>query len=265
MKKVLGIIVAMVLFAAGVSAQAQIWKNGGTLKIGHRGARALVDENTLESLKQAIEIGVDTVEFDIQRTKDGVFVVIHDPTVDRTLNGKGLVSSMTLAEFKQLKTASGFTPPTLEEVFQYLKPLSVGIILDIKVNDSKCIPAVYAVVDKYGLVNRTVFETTSPKVGKAIEEFKPELVSAIYPAWPPSALMIAKKYKMDCISIYYPFASHLYRKMAEKQGIKFVVWTVNKPKTIDRFENKLKVDGIMTDDPNLFKAAPEKKCSACQK
>jgi len=76
--------------------------------------------------------------------------------------------------------------------------------------------------------------------------------------------MIAKKYKMDCVSIYYPFASKLYKKMAEKDGVKFVVWTVNKPKTIERFE-KMGVDGIMTDDPNLFKSAPAKNCSACQK
>ena len=264
MKKVFSIVALLVLLAAGLSAQAQVWKQGETLRIGHRGTRALVDENTLESMKKAIEIGVDDVEFDIQRTKDGIFVVMHDPTVDRTTNGHGAISSMTLAEFQALKTTSGYTPPTLEQVLAYLKTTNAGIILDIKYPDPKCIPDVYAIVDKFGLVSRTVFETTSPKVGKAIEEFKPELVSAIYPAWPPSALMTAKKYKMDCVSIYYPFASKLYLKMAQKHGIKFVVWTVDKAKTIERFE-KMGVDGIMTDDPNLFKQVSGTKCKSCGK
>jgi glycerophosphoryl diester phosphodiesterase len=264
MKKLLSIIAFLAIIFAGFSANAQVWKQGETLRIGHRGARALVDENTMESLKKAIEIGVDDVEFDIQRTKDNVFVVMHDPTVDRTTNGKGLISGMTLAEFSALKTTSGYTAPTLDQVLAYLKTTKVGIILDIKVYDVKCIPDVYAAVDKYGLVSRTVFETTSPKMGKAIEEFKPELVSAIYPAWPPSALMTAKKYKMDCISIYYPFASSLYNKMAQKHGIKFVVWTVDDAKKIEKFE-KMGVDGVMTDDPNLFKQVSAPKCKACGK
>jgi glycerophosphoryl diester phosphodiesterase len=239
----------------GFSAQAQVWKQSTTLRIGHRGARGLVDENTLESFKKAIEIGVDDVEFDIQRTKDGVFVIMHDQTVDRTTDGHGAIKDMTVAEFKKLKTKSGFTPPTLEETLAYLKTTNVGVILDIKYPDPKCIPAVYALVEKYGLVSRTVFETSYPKVGEAIEKFNPDLVSALYPAWPPSALYYAKKYKMDCVSIYYPFATPLYRKLAEKNGFKFVVWTVDKEKQIKYFENKLHVDGIMTDDPNLFKSA----------
>ena len=74
--RTLGILLAALVMGVGLSANAQIWKEGQTLRIGHRGARGLVDENTMESFKKAIEIGVDDIEFDIQRTKDGVFVVI---------------------------------------------------------------------------------------------------------------------------------------------------------------------------------------------
>jgi len=259
-----GMVLAALLLAAGFSANAQIWKQSTCLRIGHRGARGLVNENTMESLLKAIELGVDDVEFDLQRTRDNVFVIMHDPTVERTTDGQGAVSGMTLAEFKQLKSKSGYSIPTLEEVLQVLKPLKVGIILDIKVTDPKCVPAVYALVDKYGMVPRTVFETSYPKVAKAIEEFNPELVSAIYPAWPPSAVYYAKKYKMDCVSLYYPFANPLEVRRARKAGFKVVVWTVDKANQIKYFENKLKVDGIMTDDPNLFKAA-ESGCKCGKK
>ncbi len=244
----LGLAVLLVAF----NLRAGLWKSSGTLHIGHRGARALVDENTLESLLKAVELGVDMVEFDIQRTRDGVYVLMHDPTVDRTTNGSGRVDEMTLKEFKKLKTKSGYTPPTLEEVFQALKPLGVSMILDIKVKDPDCIPDIYQLVEKYGLGDRVVYESSYPKIAKAIEKFKPELVSAIYPAWPRSAFWFAQAYGLDCVSLYWPFAGPLYVKIAQDNGYKVMVWTINKKKWIKWFENKLKVDGIMTDDPRLF-------------
>jgi glycerophosphoryl diester phosphodiesterase len=249
MKRVVLVLLALVL-SAGI-ASAQVCEHQKTLKIGHRGARALVDENTMESLMKGVELGVDSVEFDIQRTKDGVFVLMHDPKVDRTTDGKGLVSSMTLAEVKKLKTKSGYTLPTLEEVLAALKPTKVGIILDIKLNDPKSIPDVYALVEKYGLVERTVFETSSPKVAKAIEKFNPELVSAIYPVLQFLANFYAEKYNIDIISLNYNFANPHEIKMAHKNNRKIVVWTVDDAAKIVKFQ-KAKVDGIMTDDPNLF-------------
>jgi len=217
----LGLAVLLVAF----NLRAGLWKSSGTLHIGHRGARALVDENTLESLLKAVELGVDMVEFDIQRTRDGVY---------------------------KLRTKSGYTPPTLEEVFQALKPLGVSMILDIKVKDPDCIPDIYQLVEKYGLGDRVVYESSYPKIAKAIEKFKPELVSAIYPAWPRSAFWFAQAYGLDCISLYWPFAGPLYVKIAQDNGYKVMVWTINKKKWIKWFESKLKVDGIMTDDPRLF-------------
>jgi len=57
---------------------------------------------------------------------------------------------------------------------------------------------------------------------------------------------------LDCVSLYWPFAGPLYVKIAQDNGYKVMVWTINKKKWIKWFENKLKVDGIMTDDPRLF-------------
>jgi len=259
MKKIIVLICALVL-TAGFSAQARVWQEGKCLKIGHRGTRALVDENTLESIKKAVEMGVDAVEFDIQRTKDGVYVIMHDETVDRTTNGSGRVDEMTLEEFQKLKTASGYTPPTLEAVLEYLKTTDVGIIMDIKCKKPDAIPDIYAIVERLGLSERVVYETSYPKVAKAIEEFNPELISAIYPAWPPSAFSYAKKYKLDCVSLYYPFANKLAVDKARKNGYKIVVWTVNKPKLIQKFRDDLKVDGIMTDDPGQFNAGTNDSC-----
>ncbi|MEM3174237.1 MAG: glycerophosphodiester phosphodiesterase family protein, partial [Candidatus Bathyarchaeia archaeon] len=65
------------------------------LKIGHRGAKAYEPENTIRSFKRALELGVNAIELDVRRTKDGELVVIHDAEVDRTTSGKGLVSELT--------------------------------------------------------------------------------------------------------------------------------------------------------------------------
>lgn len=90
------------------------------LKIGHRGARAYEPENTLRSYKKAIELGVDAVELDVRKTKDNEIVVIHDPDVDKTTDGKGLFSELTLNEIKHLNTEKGEKIPALEEALDFI-------------------------------------------------------------------------------------------------------------------------------------------------
>ena len=68
----------------------------------HRGAMSTHPENTLTALEEAVRLGAHMIEFDIQLTKDGALVLMHDSTVDRTTNGKGKVSDLTLAEIKAL-------------------------------------------------------------------------------------------------------------------------------------------------------------------
>ncbi|MBM6615929.1 glycerophosphodiester phosphodiesterase [Desemzia sp. RIT804] len=103
------------------------------LIIGHRGASGYAPEHTIEAYRLAEEMGADYVEIDLQQTKDGELVAMHDETVDRTTNSQGLVNSYTLAELKLLDAGSwfnekfpekaagsyeGLTVPTLREVFE---------------------------------------------------------------------------------------------------------------------------------------------------
>ena len=69
--------------------------------IGHRGAAGLAPENTLKSIRVAVELGVEYVEFDVRRTRDGFPVVVHDQTVDRTTNGSGAVQELDLAAIRK--------------------------------------------------------------------------------------------------------------------------------------------------------------------
>ena len=74
----------------------------------HRGASAYAPENTLEAFRLAMEQGADGIELDVQLTKDGELVVIHDETIDRVSNGKGAVRDYTLEELKSFSVSNHF-------------------------------------------------------------------------------------------------------------------------------------------------------------
>ncbi|HKF73442.1 MAG TPA: glycerophosphodiester phosphodiesterase [Stellaceae bacterium] len=107
--------------------------------IGHRGACGLAPENTVASFCKAAELGVRWVEFDVHLSADGVPVVIHDDTVNRTTSGRGRVASLTLAELRALDAGTWFQPrfhgervPTLEEIVALLGKLGLGAVVEIK-------------------------------------------------------------------------------------------------------------------------------------
>ena len=107
--------------------------------IAHRGAMMLAPENTLASQRLAYELGADTVECDIRISSDGVPVIMHDPTLDRTTSGTGPVGSRTLQELKQLDAGFRFGPqfageriPTLAEMLEVAKTSNRQLLLDIK-------------------------------------------------------------------------------------------------------------------------------------
>ena len=90
------------------------------IKIGHRGAKGFIAENTLESFQKALDLGVDAVELDVHLCASGELVVFHDFTVDRMTNGSGEVHKMTLSELKALKVSNQYEIPTLTEVFDLI-------------------------------------------------------------------------------------------------------------------------------------------------
>ncbi len=108
----------------------------------HRGCSQNYPENTLTSFEKAIQIkGLTGIELDIQLTKDGHMVVIHDEKVDRTTNGRGEVRNYALSELKKLKINAGEgrfeQVPTIDEVFDLLeKSLKSGLKLNIELKNS---------------------------------------------------------------------------------------------------------------------------------
>ncbi|WP_029010749.1 glycerophosphoryl diester phosphodiesterase [Azospirillum halopraeferens] len=107
--------------------------------IGHRGAKESAPENTLASVREAARQGAPWVEVDTMLTRDGVPVVIHDDTLDRTTSGRGAVADTDLADLRRLDAGAWFDPrfagetvPTLQEVLDLVRDLGPGLNLEIK-------------------------------------------------------------------------------------------------------------------------------------
>ena len=135
MKKVY-ILLYAVFVALQLSAQdhvAQIREklmsrdSTSVIVVAHRGDWRNFPENSLEAIDNAIKMGVDIVELDVKKTKDGELILMHDRTLDRTTTGKGLVSENTLSDIRKLNLRNGCNirtihkVPTLEEALLHAK------------------------------------------------------------------------------------------------------------------------------------------------
>ncbi|ALS37366.1 glycerophosphoryl diester phosphodiesterase [Enterococcus rotai] len=112
--------------------------------IAHRGSKGTHPENTLAAFEEAIRVGADGIELDVQLSKDNHLIVIHDETVDRTTNGHGSVGSLTLKELKQLDAGNWFEKnpmsqkiPTLVEVLELLEKNQFQGLLNIEIKTDK--------------------------------------------------------------------------------------------------------------------------------
>ena len=102
--------------------------------IGHRCARAEVPENTLAGLRRAAALGACWVEVDLRLTADGVPVLLHDATLERTTSGRGPLALTSLAELQRLDTGTGEPVPTLAAFLTAALGFGIGVNLELKVD-----------------------------------------------------------------------------------------------------------------------------------
>lgn len=130
----------------------------------HRGWSARYPENTMAAYGAALKQDIDELEIDIHLTRDGVPVLIHDAAVDRTTDGTGPVSALTLAELKKLDAGSWKGPqfageriPTVEELFSFLLDYP-GILLNVEIKQktTETVDKTMALIGQYGLTERIV-------------------------------------------------------------------------------------------------------------
>src|SRR5260370_40208040 len=101
------------------------------LRIGHRGAAGHAPENTLLSIQKAIELGVDIVDVDVRRSRDGELVLLHDKRVNRTTNGSGRIEDLSFEEARRLDAGLGQAIPSLREALELVRG-SVQLMIELK-------------------------------------------------------------------------------------------------------------------------------------
>jgi glycerophosphoryl diester phosphodiesterase len=227
--------------------------------MAHRGNRVTHPENTLAAFRQAVAEGADIVETDLHLSADGVFVCIHDATVDRTTDGSGAVAEMTLAELKTLSAAYGRPEfaderiPTLPELVAAL-PDDVAIALELK-SDRFCEPQVcqqlVAELDRTCVRDRAVALSFSlPRI---------QAVQAVAPDIPIGWITLSKRWPLRDVQLLGPawpllLQNPLYILTAHARG-QLVCPLDPTPDSRLWFYRLLSCDVVLTDDPGATSRA----------
>jgi glycerophosphoryl diester phosphodiesterase len=220
------------------------------LRIGHRGARAYEPENTLRSFKKALEIGVDAVELDVRKTKDNQLVVIHDADVKRTTDGKGLVSDFTLKEIKVFFAEKGEKIPTLKEALDFLGT-KVKILIELKEEGVE--EKVLSAVREKGLQKNVIIVSFIEEALRKVRKLDKEVETGLLYVKHKNPVKAALDLKASYLLPLYRFTHAANVQKAHENGLKVIVWTINKPEEVAEYAKK-GVDGIATDKPDILKS-----------
>ena len=169
------------------SAHPLIW--------GHRGASGHAPENTLPAFKMAADMGADGVELDIQMTSDGVIVVCHDETIDRTSNGAGWLKDFTFDQLRRLDFSNGNGAyegtkiPSMEEVLDLLDPTGLTINIELKTGIifyDRIEEKILELVKRKGWEDRVIYSSFNHYTVRRIKELDPAAKSAFSTPTAPS-------------------------------------------------------------------------------
>jgi glycerophosphoryl diester phosphodiesterase len=231
--------------------------------IGHRGGKAGYPENTLINFRRAVSCGADGVEFDVQMTKDGEVVVIHDELIDRTMNGRGLVKNYTLKELKKMNVGEYLDPkfmeeqiPTLAEVLEIAMYLP---IINIELKTFLPYPGlekkVLDILEEHKVKEKAIISSFNHHSLLKIKELDQEIkTGALFSAKMIDPVEYALKHGFDAVNIQFLTADSELIQKAHENGIEVNVYTVNYYESaLELFE--MGVDTIVTDDIEMVKEA----------
>jgi glycerophosphoryl diester phosphodiesterase len=286
--RILIIIIVLMLVGIGIRAlivapvpEHPFFAGDDFLVIAHQGGNLVRPDNTMVAFDHAVELGVDVLEMDIHSSKDGVLVVIHDDTVERTTDGNGRIQDLTLAEIKTLDAAydwsiddgatypyrgQGVTVPTLEEVFEAFPAMLMNI--EIKQESPSIAEPFCQLLRDYDRAERVLIPSFSKT---AIEDFRavcPEVATSMVQAEiqnyfilntlflsglfqsPAEAFQVPQTFNLPVLGETRVTTDRFIRN-AQRLNINVHVWTVNDPDEMQALIDS-GVDGIITDRPDLL-------------
>jgi glycerophosphoryl diester phosphodiesterase len=253
-----------------------------TLVVAHRGASGYAPENTLPAIDKAAAMGFSWVENDVQRTRDGRLVVIHDATLDRTTNVKQLfpagtpwrVKDFTARQIARLDAGSWFGPqyagtrvPTLRQYMERVSHNHQKLLLEIK--NPGLSPGIERQtlkllsnegwLDPDHLTNRLIVQSFSADSVRAVHELRPGITTAYLGTPPPARLPAYARFADQINSTYTKLSARYVSAVHALKGphgtpMKVFAWDVNTADAARRAYG-FGVDGIITNVPDVVRTA----------
>ena len=220
------------------------------LIIGHRGAAADAPENTLAAFTLALAQGADGVELDVQLCADGVPIIIHDTTVDRTCDGTGRVADLSLAELRLLTIDNDHPIPTLDDLFAtFGRRTLYNVELKVLGRGGDALAAAVArAIAAHGVAEQVLISSFSPFTLRAARRHLPPGV--------PLALLRERRATRAAHALLRAAADHPHHPLIDEslmawarwRGLRVNAWTVDDPAEARRLL-QLGVHGIITNRP----------------
>ena len=250
--------------------------------VAHRGASGIAPENTMASIKKAIEIGVDWIEIDVRQTLDRVLIVIHDENLKRTTNGKGLVVTLPYKKIKTLDAGSWFDPkfkeetiPSLNEVLKLIKKADARLLIEVKgtkLAQPRLCENLIELIQKHEVYEQVVIQSFNAEFLKTLRRLDKKIVinslinfqSKSFPIYIDRIPKLGNIYRVSKASAINPnhkIVTQAFVDQIHKSDKKLFCWTVDNPEDMRRLID-LKVDGIITNYPDRLKAILKAKQEA---
>jgi glycerophosphoryl diester phosphodiesterase len=232
----------------------------------HRGGAALRPENTLLAFDHGMSLGADGLELDVHLSRDGVVVVHHDPTLERTTNGHGPVAALTANELARLDAGYHFEGfrgaaggvPTLAEVLR--RHPAAWLIIELKVNDADLAYKTIDEVRAAGALDRVAVGSFGTRVLREARRYEPRILTgasreetrlALYRSWIrwPVRYPRHDAFQVPEQAGSTRVVSPRFVRYAHDAGVAVQVWTVNDPADMRRLLD-WGVDGLISDRPD---------------
>lgn len=233
------------------------------LVIGHACAAGEAPANTLAGVRSCLSAGAEGMEIDVQLCADGVPVLMHDDTVDRTTNLKGPVRERSLAELQSADAGNGEPVPTLDQVLELVAG-RLTVMCELKATpgaadqDQACVDAVLEVIRKHDAESWTAIHSFNPEMTRRARNSEPRISGTIITGEIRGAevdrlLGGLMKRNAQAISVEHHCIDRALIEKAKRRQVSVWAWTADTPEDWARIV-EAGVDGIITNVPHKLRA-----------
>lgn len=215
--------------------------------MGHRGARDKALENTIKSFQFLIESNIPIVEFDIHSSKDNIWIVHHDTTIDRITTSSGKIAEMTLNELKVVRSPEGDPIPTLEEVLKLFSQTEIGLQIEIK--SSGDWDNLKKQIENYPRPDLITIISFNHRLLFHMKSLMPQIkTTCLLEGLPMNPVEIIKACKADGISVSIRTVDKELVEEVHRANLTVTTWNANDRETLIKMQ-EMGVDFVGTDKP----------------